>query len=277
MNKRDYYEILSLTKGASDDDIKKSYRKLAMQYHPDRNADGDKEAAEVKFKEVKEAYETLGDPEKKAMYDRYGHAGPQQQHFRQQSHTVNINDIFGGMFANQFDGDAFSNIFNQVHQRNQQHRPQTPQYSLSISLEDAYTGKSVKVPTGSVLNLPAGVRSDARFHIDSSIYHISIQPHNKFKRSNDDLLVDISINAIEAMLGVEALLTHLNNSVLQFNIPAGIQNGQIVRLANKGMKNPETDRYGDLHARISITTPKSLTDEQIAFLKTMQHREQINF
>src|SRR5437899_2703163 len=76
MSKRDYYEILGLTKGASDDDIKKAYRKLAMKYHPDRNqGDDGAKAAEEKFKEAKEAYEMLSDPRKKAAYDQYGHAG----------------------------------------------------------------------------------------------------------------------------------------------------------------------------------------------------------
>src|SRR6195952_2823561 len=75
MSKRDYYEVLGLTKGASDDDIKKAYRKLAMKHHPDRNQSDGVKASEEKFKEGKEAYEMLSDPQKKAAYDQYGHAG----------------------------------------------------------------------------------------------------------------------------------------------------------------------------------------------------------
>ena len=78
------------------------------------------------------------------------------------------------------------------------------------------------------------------------------------------------------MLSVDALLDHLDGSKLQFTIPAGIQNGQVVRLGNKGMKNPENDRFGDLMIRITVTTPKNLTDAEKTFLKTMKHRESFN-
>ena len=108
------------------------------------------------------------------------------------------------------------------------------------------------------------------------IYVISVRHHNKFKRANDDMLVDIEINSIEAMLGITATLQHLDNSVLQFAIPPGINSGQIVKLSSKGMKNPETERYGDLLVRVSIKTLNSLSDEQKEFLKSMPRRETID-
>lgn len=274
MSKRDYYEILGLAKGASDDDIKKNYRKLAMKYHPDRNTDGDPAAAEVKFKELQEAYACLSDPEKKTAYDQYGHqstdpnfnngfrhgAGPGQQW----SHTVDINEIFGNMFGG---GNPFNGMFTQHRQQ------QTQRQFLNISLEDAYTGKQVRLVNGASFNIPAGVRTGTRFIHENVIYQIEVNPHEKFKRSNDDLLVDVEISAIEAILGIEATLDHLSNSKLQFTIPAGIQSGQVVRLGGKGMRNPETDQYGSLMVRITVTTPKNLTEEQVAFLKTMHRRE----
>src|SRR5471032_3603008 len=99
MSKRDYYEVLGLAKGASDDDVKKAYRKLAMKHHPDRNQGDGAKASEEKFKEAKEAYEMLSDPQKKAAYDQYGHAGvdPNMAGAGQQG--------FGG-FA-----DAFGDVF----------------------------------------------------------------------------------------------------------------------------------------------------------------------
>ena len=117
---------------------------------------------------------------------------------------------------------------------------------------------------------------DPKFYADNKIYQVNILSHPKFKRSNDDLLVDVEISAFEAMLGLEIVLEHLDGAKLQFNIPAGIQAGQIVKLSAKGMQNPETDRTGDLLVRCSITTPKNLTEEQKELLKQMPRRDSIN-
>jgi len=276
MSKRDYYDILGVAKDASDDDIKKAYRKLAMKYHPDRNVDGDKTAAEVKFKELQEAYECLSDPVKRDTYNRHGHqtpgASPGARSYTHSSHNVDINEIFSSMFGggrNPF-GDMFGGG-----QANA-HRPQMQRHILKMPLEDAYTGKQLRLPAGITLNIPAGARSGTKFVADNAIYQLEIQPHARFKRSDDDLLIDVEVSAIEAMLSVEATLDHLDGSKLQFTIPAGIQNGQVVRLSGKGMKNPEHDRIGDLMIRITVTTPRNLTDEQQAFLKTMQRREMLN-
>src|SRR5215470_13997228 len=108
MSKRDYYEILGVSKGASADEIKKAYRKVAMQYHPDRNP-GDK-SAEEKFKEAAEAYEVLGDADKKAQYDRYGHAGVSGNGRGGYGHGMNMEDIFS-QFGDIFGDDLFGNFF----------------------------------------------------------------------------------------------------------------------------------------------------------------------
>ena len=260
MAKQDYYTLLGVPKTASVDEIKKKYRQAAMQYHPDRNKDP---GAEEKFKDINDAYQTLSNPDKRAAYDNHGH-----DYVHRGVNSNNINDIFGAMFGNQ----DIHDIFNNLHGR--QNRQQV--HTVALSLDDAYTGKTIKLSTGGSINVPAGVRSGARFILDNVFYIVNVLPHSKFKRSNDDLLVDVEINSIEAMLGIDVVLTHLNGSTLQFTIPAGIQMGQIVRLATKGMKSPETDRWGDLLVRVAVTTPKSLTTEQIAFLKTMQHRETFN-
>lgn len=138
--KRDYYEVLGVPKNASDDEIKKAYRKLAMKYHPDRNQ-GDAQGAELKFKEVKEAYEMLSDPQKKAAYDQYGHAG------------VDPNmrggpEGFGG-FAEAF-GDIFGDIFGQQGGRGarggrQVFRGADLSYAMEISLEEAAGGKEAQI------------------------------------------------------------------------------------------------------------------------------------
>src|SRR4051812_46469743 len=134
MAKRDFYEILGLAKGASEEEIKKSYRKLAMKYHPDRNPDN--KEAEEKFKEAKEAYEMLTNPEKREAYDRYGHAG------------VDPNAGAGGFGAGGF-GDAFGDIFGDIFGNAgrgrggsgpQVYRGADLRYNLEITLEQAANG-----------------------------------------------------------------------------------------------------------------------------------------
>lgn len=140
MSKRDYYEVLGVSRSESDADIKKAYRRLAMKYHPDRNP-GDEEAAE-QFKEVKEAYEVLSDSSKRAAFDQFGHAGVDGQAgggFG--GGNADINDIFG---------DVFGDIFGQGGRgRSRVYRGDDLQYNLEISLEDAVAGteSKIKVPT----------------------------------------------------------------------------------------------------------------------------------
>lgn len=263
MSKRDYYEVLGIAKTATADELKKAYRVLASKNHPDKGGDTSK------FQEIQEAYATLSDPAKREAYNQHGHAStdPNFGHGPQQwTHNVNINDVFGNIFGSQ--GNPFAEMFNQQNRQ--------PRYLIHLSLEDAFAGKQLTFSGGHTLAIPAGVRQGTRFMVDSKIYQIDILQHNKFKRSDDDLLVETEITAFEAILGVEAVLSHLNDVKLQFKIPPGIQNGQIVRLAGKGMPNPEIDKRGDLLVRISITIPKDLVEGQIFLIKTLPHRDTFN-
>jgi len=158
MTKRDYYEVLEITKNATDDEIKKSYRRLAKKYHPDLNK-GDK-AAEEKFKEISEAYEILMDKTKKANYDKYGHAGVNSQFGREGfewsnfTHFSDLEDIFGGGFGGGgFGNSIFDIFFGSSGQRGGTYRPQRGRdlkTGISITLEEAYTGtkKSLKMTKG---------------------------------------------------------------------------------------------------------------------------------
>jgi molecular chaperone DnaJ len=148
MAKRDYYEVLGLAKNASEDDIKKSYRKLAMKFHPDRNQGGDAAKAEAQFKEVKEAYEALSDPKKRGLYDQYGHAGLDP--------SMGGGGGFGGAAGGGF-ADAFGDIFGEMFgggrggrgggQR--ANRGNDLSYSMEISLEDAARGveRQIRIPS----------------------------------------------------------------------------------------------------------------------------------
>lgn len=270
MSKRDYYEILELTKGASDEEIKKAYRRLAMKFHPDRNQGEDKDAFEEKFKEVKEAYEVLSDGAKRAKYDMHGHtgpAGPDMFRHTANMHPDELHDVIRNMFGANFHFDE--GLFGQRTNRQ-------PVYGISISLAEAYFGKTLTINSKKI-TIPAGVRAGTRL-VDEhgTIYRVDIHQHHKFKRANDDLLIDVEISSVEAMLGVDITFDHLDGLKLQFTVPAGIQVGQIVKLSGKGMKNPETDRYGDMLARISIFTPRNLSDTDKELLKKVSHRESIN-
>jgi DnaJ-class molecular chaperone len=272
MNKKDYYTVLGVPKNASEGDIKKAYRKLAMKFHPDRNKEPD---AEVKFKELNEANECLSDSEKRAHYDNHGHATDFSHGRKSQTHTwdFNNNDDITSVFNEIFKGRQNFNFEEAIFK--QRNNPQQTINVATISLEDAYTGGNIKPDPGITLSIPKGIRSGTRLYAGGRMFRVDVHAHNRFKRSLDDLMLDIQIDCIEAILGVEAILTHLDGVTLQFNIPPGIQNGQIVKLGNKGMKNPETDRFGDLLVRISISTPRGLGSEIIDKLKSIPHRDSI--
>ena len=276
MSKRDYYEILGLAKTASDEDIKKSYRKLAMKFHPDRNKEP---GAEEQFKEAKEAYEALSDPDRRKEYDQFGHtdASSRSNPFQHGqpgtktwtfNHGGDMNDVFAEIFKQHPGFAGMAGFGNQ--QRQQIH-------IVPVSLEDAYKGGSFNIPgTNQQANYPKGIRAGTTFYVGDKLYRIDIRPHDKFKRSNDDLLVDIELTAIEAMLGLDATLEHLDGMRLQFSIRPGIQHGQIIRLNGKGMKNPEMERFGDLLVRVSIKIPTLLTEQEMVALRTLNHRDNIN-
>ena len=141
MAKRDYYEVLGVNRDASDDDIKKSYRRLAMKHHPDRNPDNPK--AEELFKEAKEAYEVLSDGNKRAAYDQYGHAGVDPSAGAGAAGMGGFADAFGDIFGDIFGGGRGRSSGPQVY------RGADLRYNLEITLEEAFTGKAetIKIPT----------------------------------------------------------------------------------------------------------------------------------
>lgn len=265
MQKKDYYSMLGVARDASEEDIKKAYRRLAMKYHPDRNP-GDTQYEE-KFKEINEAYEHLGDPEKKSIYDNYPGDFNKTFHHNRRTWTFGQNGT-----------DDFAEIFTFYQNRAAQQRTASaPQIiPITLTLEEAYTGKAVRINNTNI-NIPPGVRSGTRFFGNGVLYNVDVKEHVKFKRSNDDLLVDIEISAIEAMLGIEVSVEHIDHNRLTFRVPPGIQVGQIVKLAGKGMHNIEKNQPGDLLVRVFVTIPRNLTEDQKKALEIFTQRTSVEF
>ena len=208
--KRDYYEVLGVSKNASDDEIKKAYRKLAVKYHPDRNP-GDKEA-EAKFKEINEAHEVLSDKQKRARYDQFGHAG------------------VGGAG---FDGGAAGNPFGQGGAFN--FNGQTFHFDFG----QGGTGSIFDDILGNMFGFGgAGRRA----------------------RRGADYQTSVTLTFEEAIFGTTKTVT-IESKNLKVKIPAGIDDGQAVRLAGKGGAAPEGGEPGDLYVRVRVKPHKSLTRE----------------
>ena len=132
---------------------------------------------------------------------------------------------------------------------------------LLVTLEDAYLGAEYMYK-GTRLKLVPGIQCGSLVDISGHTVRIVVEPHTQFKRAGDDLLTVVDVDAIQAILGCQLTLVHLDNSVLQYTVPAGIQYGQVIRACGRGMPNVETRRYGDLLIQIHINTPTKLTELQ---------------
>lgn len=264
----DYYSILGVAKTATPDEIKKAYRKLASQHHPDKGGDT------KKFQEIEEAYRTLSDPEKRQQYDN-----PQPQ----------FGGGFGGMppgfediFAQAFGGrHPFGDMFGR---RQQPQRNRTMNLNATISLNDAFTGKeiiaNVKLPSGRdqviEIKIPPGVTDgtilrlanmgdDTHPNMPRGDIHLTviITEHPMFTRQGDDLIKNIEITCVEAMLGKVIEVETLDGKTLEVKINPGTQPGQMMSAQGYGMPNMRDPRFkGRLLMNINVTVPKFLTDEQ---------------
>jgi molecular chaperone DnaJ len=345
MTKRDYYEVLGVARGSAKEDIKKAYRKLAMQYHPDRNK-GNKEAEE-KFKEAAEAYEVLSDPEKRQLYDRFGHAGLQQTGF---TGFRDFDDIFASF------GDIFEEFFGFGPGRSRRARGRRGadlRYDITIDFLEAAFGKEAEIeiarheicrdcdglgtaggvqpsvcstcggrgqitrsqgffsisttcPTcqggGTVitdpcqkcrgvgrvlikkklaLKIPAGVENGSRLRLQEEgepgdhgappgdLYVIiHVNPHEKFRRQEDDVVVAVPMTYATAALGGEIDIPTLEGEeVLQ--IPRGTQSGQDFRISGKGVPHLRGRGRGDLVVVAYIETPTKLSKDQEGLLRQL--------
>jgi curved DNA-binding protein len=297
MDYKDYYKILGVERNANEDDIRKAYRKLAMQYHPDRNPN-DKQAEE-RFKEINEAYQVLSDHQKRSLYDKLGsdysnwqrRGAPGDFNWDQYGGSGfpggvrveygDIDDLFGG--AGGF-SDFFRTIFGQQAQgtgtgtrtRSRQ-QPQGYQQELEITLEEAYQGTTRVLQSDGKqkqVRIPAGVRTGSKVRVAGAgpngldLYLIvDVKDDPRFERRGNDLHTTAMADVFTAMLGGEANVETLSGKI-KLNIPAGTQPEQVFRLAGRGMpslKNKE--EKGDLYVRLKVQVPKYLSPKQQELLE----------
>jgi curved DNA-binding protein len=298
MDYKDYYKVLGVERSASEDDIRKAYRKLAMQYHPDRNPN-DKQAEE-RFKEINEAYQVLSDPQKRTHYDRLGsdysnwqrRGAPGDFNWDQYGGGFpggvhvdygDLNDLFG-------EGGGFSDFFRTIFGRGAEgtgtrtgtrtrsrQQPQGYQQELEITLEEAYKGTMRLLQTDGKqkqVHIPAGVRTGSKVRVAGAgpngldLYLIiDVKEDPRFERRGNDLHTTATVSVFSAILGGEAQVETLEGTV-KLNVPMGTQPEQVFRLAGRGMPSVKNkSEKGDLYVRLKVQIPKQLSPKQRELLE----------
>lgn len=287
MAKRDYYEILSVPKGASEAEIKAAYRKSALEWHPDRNKSAE---ATAKFKEINEAYEVLSNSEKRAAYDQFGHAafepgagfgagGPfgQTRTYRQGPFTYTYTTGGGGFEGFDFGGfsdpfSIFEQFFGGASPFGQSSRSRRPVYSISLNFMEAVKGveKEVRLD-GKVkkIKIPAGVDDGMRIRFDNFDLVVEVTPHKIFHRDGYDIYVDHPISFPQAALGVVTKVPTIDGSV-DLRIHPGTQPGSLIRLRERGIPHIRGSGRGDEYVRIKITVPTKFNREERELLLNLQ-------
>lgn len=306
MSKKDFYNLLGVSKSSTADEIKKAYRKLAMQYHPDKNPGNKK--AEDKFKEISEAYEVLSDVDKRKNYDQFGHADGNPFSGRGGGNPFGGGGPFGGAGSrgNAGGGDPFADIFGDLFggsaggpfgarggKQQQASKGSDLRYTLTISLEDVFSGAEKVVSfmrqNGSKeeaaklsVSVPAGVKEGQRLKLSNEgdrpsgmpagdLYVIvNIQDHLLFKRDEHDVLLDLPITYTDAILGMDAEIPTLSGKT-QIKIPAGTHSGQALRLKGKGFPKLGGIGNGDMLLRLIVDTPAKINSRQKEILEEL-HR-----
>ncbi len=285
MSNTDYYKILGVEKSASDDEIKKKYRKLAMKYHPDKTK-GDK-ASEEKFKKMSEAYAVLSDSKKRKEYDTYGSAGFQQRYSQE--------DIFKGFdFGDILKEFGFGNMGGGPSSRRGGHHQQPVKgsdliYELPLTLREISTGTtktislnhsgpnqqvSVKIPKGLIegkkIRLP-GKGEASRYGGPAGDLFIKskVLPDKDFYADENDLNINREIKISEALAGTSIIVPTIEEKDLSLKIPAGTQHKTKMRLPGLGIPHIKGTKKGDLFVHIHILIPKEMTDQQKAIVEKM--------
>ncbi len=305
-NKKDYYDILGVSKTSSESDIKQAYRKLAREHHPDMVKDGDKNKAEERFKEINEAYQILSDPQKRKMYDQFGHAGMGNNGAGGFGGFGGQNGAGGnwGPFSYSYSSGAANSGFGDVDPfdvfeeffgfrgyggNRQPRKGKNLYYEMYVPFVDAVVGaeKNVKIEGGEVkVRIPAGIRdgNEMRFTgkgmagpngVPNGDLFITfrVEMPKEFERYDDNLLNTIEIDFVQAALGdvVEVNIVDSKSSTGigkgNLKIPAGTQSGVSFRLKDKGMPRLGGKGNGDVVVQVFVKIPTKLSKKQKELLE----------
>lgn len=288
--KSDYYDILGVTKSASADELKKAYRKQALEWHPDRHKD-DKEAAEKRFKEINEAYQILSDPQKRSAYDQFGHqaftpgggfpggfagTNPFAQSGRAGPFTYTYTTYGGGQgspFAGFDFGDPFE-IFEQFFGGGNPFRQQQrslPRYSIKIDFMEAIKGVTKEVVIQGkkrTIKIPAGVDEGSRINFGDFVLSINITPSKIFERDGEDIYTTIVVPYSKLVLGGETKAQTIDGDI-KIRIRPGTQPGTMLRIREKGAPSVRGRGRGDEYIRINILVPEKLSRDQKRLIEEM--------
>ena len=297
MEFKDYYKIIGVDKNASQDEIKKAYRKLAMKYHPDRNQDNKK--AEEKFKQITEANEVLSDPEKRKKYDTLGSNWKQYQsqgqgfedfysHFgssgrgAQYSYSGNIDDLFGNI-------SGFSDFFESFFGRSgaaagrtqsvRSRKGQDFEATLYIPLIETFNGTTKEISVGGKrvrVKISPGTKDGKKLRLKGlgndgmnggekgDLYlTLKIEKDPYFDLDENNLYYDLYVDLYTAVLGGKKQVITLGGKTINITIPKGTDSGKVLRLKGLGFPTSENSKiYGDLLVRIKVELPQNLTKEE---------------
>ena len=273
---KDYYAILGVKRDAKPDEIRKAYRKLAKEFHPDINKSA---GAEDKYKEINEAYEVLKDPAKREKYDRLGQNWRNGQDFTPPNGWGNFSggtfstggdfsDFFRTIFGNAGGIGGFQDIFS--NQGYHQTVNKDTEAELTLTLEQVFRGGEMAMSlNGSTINvrLPKGITEGSRIKLagkgnnGGNLYvNVHIAPHKVFTVEGADLTRDVFVPVWDAVLGRDIRVQTLDGTV-SVKMPSGIQDGQKLRLRGKGL--PKRDgSNGDMYVRVRVELPKNLSPQQ---------------
>jgi len=298
---RDYYEVLGVSRGASDDEIKKSYRRLAKQYHPDVNK-GD-ETAEERFKDISEAYNVLSDKEQRKKYDMFGQSGmggqPGAGFNWQQSGAPGAGGQHGNVDFGDL-GDLFSDLFDmggvrrgggtRAQYRQQQNPAVNGRHTyadIDVSFDEAISGtdRSISIKRGDKIEnlkvkIPAGVDNGSKVRVSGKgqpgfgggksgdLYlRVHVDTHPDFWREGADIYTEIPITIYDSVLGAKLDVPTVSGKPKVMKVPAGTEGGQKFRISGKGAPVlGKKGKVGDQYVIVNIVPPKKLkADEKKAF------------
>jgi DnaJ-class molecular chaperone len=299
MDRKDPYKILGVSRSAAQDEIKRAYRRLAKEHHPDRNP-GDK-GAEQRFKEVQAAYEVLGDPQRRAQYDRFGAGGPKPEFhtwstgrgspFAETDFDFSSLGDLTSIFEQFFSGGAGARTRRRRAASRPRRRGADIEHTVELSFEEAAGGTVREVmltarggrearPERIQFRVPGGVSDGQRIRVKGKgqdgpggrgdlMILCRIRPHAYFRRDGLNVLLDLPLTIREAALGAKVDIPTLDG-VTRVTVPAGTSGGTKLRLREKGIRDQRAEKVGDMLVVVRIQLPKSVSPKARGLLDELE-------